>query len=207
MERVRLSSLAARFTGICLCVSLAACADPRVKAAGELEAEMAARHARRARSEDLLAQAAKAVERSDLSAARRCLDESLAADAQNAHAWMALGALEFGQDDICGAAQSFHRAARLEPMRYEPRYNLGIVLESVGKHSEAAKEYEIALERAPDQVEVMENLACCYVRTNTNGDKVRPLVEKALRQEHRPEWVRWLQEQACRLDQQKEKTP
>ena len=45
------------------------------------------------------------------------------------------------------------------PHRYEPHFNLGSVLESAGLYSQAIKAYKGVLELAPDNVEVMKNLA------------------------------------------------
>jgi Flp pilus assembly protein TadD len=137
---------------------------------------------------------------SDLPRQRELLQEALAASDRNSRAWMALGALEFSQGNLQEAATAFHRASRLEPARHEPRYNLGAVLESAGQYAQAAKEYEIALKRAPDDLEVIENLARCYIRTGSQPAKAKELIDQAVKQESRPEWVAWLNRQSVRLE-------
>ncbi len=62
------------------------------------------------------------------------------------------------------AAWEFQYASTLMPNRAEPRNNLGVVFESVGKLDDAAEWYEAALQIEPDTPEVISNLARVYVR-------------------------------------------
>ena len=90
------------------------------------------------------------------------------------------------------------------PTRYEPRFNLGSIFESVRHYPRAIEQYEIVLGLAPGQLEVMENLARCYLKANQRLERARELIERALRSEHRPEWIRWLNYQAIRLSSRKD---
>ena len=188
--------------GVCLCA--AACANPRAQAAKALEQQLAGRREGRAKSMRAYTRALEALDDADSAGARKHLNRAIAQDNNNAHAWMALGALEHDQGNLHEAAQAFDRAARLAPLRYEPHYNLGMIFESVRKYPQAIREYETALKYAPHQVEVMENLARCYIATRTRPEDARELVSRALNAEYRPEWVRWLRKQQSRLSGDRE---
>jgi len=178
----------------CLTV-LPSCQSPRDKALATVQSQLATRTAARQRSMDLLRKAQQADQASQPQQARQCLQQAVREDDRNASAWMALGALEYQQDNYYQAAEAFHRAARLEPTRHEPHFNLGIVLESAGLYSKAAAEYETALKLAPEQLETMEHLARCYIKTHSNLPKAQQLLNLAAARETRPPWVRWIQQQ------------
>ena len=149
----------------------------------------------------------EALEASQLDRAGSCLTDAIGADDRNAHAWMALGVVRFRQDRLFQAASAFDRAARLEPTRHEPHFNIGTVLESAGHHAQAVEAYNTALKLAPNQLEVMENLARCYIHTGTQPQRARELIERCLQTERRPEWRAWLQDQAVRLRPGREQSP
>ena len=162
-------------------------------------AELARRQADAAKSVELCRQGMEAHERDDLDGARSLLSEAVEVDETNAHAWMALGVTEMDRDNLFEAAAAFDRAGRLEPSRYEPHYNIGLLYETAGRYGRAAEAYEIALQLAPDQNEVLGNLARCYIRSNTQLHRAKELIDRALTTERRPEWLEWLQRQSMRL--------
>src|SRR4051812_31585755 len=134
-------------------------------------------------------------------AARDLFRRAVGADGDNAVAWMALGGVELRLENYFEAAEAFHHAARLAPTRYEPHFNLGTVLEAVGRYSDAIKAYEVALSLAPDEPAVIENLARTLIRSGQDPERAEALVHQALRTETRPDWREWLQRQAIRLAQ------
>jgi cytochrome c-type biogenesis protein CcmH/NrfG len=134
-------------------------------------------------------------------AARDLFQRAVAADEDNAVAWMALGGVEFRLENYFEAAEAFHHAARLAPTRYEPHFNLGTVLEAVGRYSDATKAYDVALSLAPDEPAVIENLARTLIRSGQDPERAEALVRQALRTEFRPDWREWLLLQASRLGQ------
>jgi len=183
-----------------LTVAVSGCVDRQQEAIETLNQELAERSARRSRSQALYRSALRARQDGDLAAARELMAAAVEKDDRNARAWMRLGLYQYEEGNLYDAAQAFHRASRLRPERYEPHFNIGMVHESVGHLRQAIREYELALELAPGQVAVMENLARCYLATNTEMDKAKRLVNQALESESRPEWVRWLTGQAIRLE-------
>lgn len=185
---------------VCICVLLCGCRNPRADAIDAVKTELAARRTRRTRSMELCVKGRNAQANGDIALARKCLNDAIKADDRNAHAWMALGILEFEQDELHEAALALHRASRLEPHSYEPLFNIGLILDAAGKYPQAIKKYEAALHLAPDQVEVMENLARCYIHSDTKLDKAKELVERALSLESRSEWIRWLERQSQYLE-------
>ncbi len=182
-----------------LCLSYCGCQDPRKTATEELRRELAARRTSKIHSMALCRKGLDAQEQGELTRARRHFQEAVKQDDRNARAWTALGILNFEQNDLQAASLAFHRASRLEPNRYEPLFNLGVLLESAGKQSLAIRKYEAALECAPGQVEVMENLARCYIQAGIKRQEVRHLLTMALKSEQRVEWILWIEQRLLEL--------
>lgn len=180
---------------------LPACQNRQEQAAVLLRKELAARNAAHGSSMELLRKAREAQGKGQRDTARQCLTQAVAGDDRNAQAWMALGTLEYQDGNYYQAACAFHRASRLEPTRYEPYFNIGLVMESAGQYSKAVAAYESALKLSGEDVAVMEHLARGYIKTQTNLPAARRLIDKAAGAECRPEWVRWLGEQSRKLAQ------
>jgi Flp pilus assembly protein TadD len=104
---------------------------------------------------------------------------------------------------VCSSdlATEFNYAAKLMPNKVEPKNNLGMVLESVGKLDQSAKNYEEAMALEPDNVVVAGNLARVYVRTNRRDEKTRELLTDVVTKDPRPEWVSWAKDRLVRMGQ------
>lgn len=188
----------------CCGLFLPACQQAgRIEARRELNVELAARQERQVQSLEHYRLAGAAFDKGDIKAARTHANDAIAFYERNAQAWMLLGLIEQREDRVFEAASSFHRASMLAPDRYEPLYNIGILLESFGRHKEAIDSYLAALKLSPGQLEVMENLARCYVRTNSNLDQAKDLIDRALLTEQRPQWRQWLSAQSRQLAMRK----
>ncbi len=175
-------------------MAICGCQNPQIEAKETLSDNLIAMQAAKARSSELYEKAFNAYKSGDFDAARTRIEKSLDADGRNSHALMLLGVIEHESKNLFEAAFAFHRASRLEPYRYEPHYNTGIVLEEAGRYEQAIERYEAALALAPNELEVMENLVRCYVKSNTKLDSAGELIDKSLAQETRPEWRKWLEE-------------
>ena len=183
-----------------LLIGSSAC-RPEARSPSEvIKAELAARQVRQAESAQLVQKALRAYEDCENEKARKYLQQAIAADDRNVHAWMGLGAVEYKDDHLFEAAKAFDKAGYLASTRYEPLFNLGLVYERAGLCRKATQAYEAALKRDPDQVEVMENLARCYITSRSQPEKTFELVKRALELEMRPEWLRWLEAQLERLN-------
>jgi cytochrome c-type biogenesis protein CcmH/NrfG len=161
--------------------------------------ELAARDAARVESVAITNSAMEEYKKKHVDKARELLLQAVQKDDRNAEAWMQLGAIEYEKNNYYESARAFHRASRLMPTRYEPHFNLGTVYETTAQFTEAIESYKKSLEMAPDQIEVMENLARCYIRSNQNLEEAKRLINRVLISEHRPEWRRWLEKEALRL--------
>lgn len=161
--------------------------------------EIAKRQAGFSESMRLYESGLKEYRASNLDQAKIHLQKAVAQDDRNPHAWMALGLVEFKRDRLFDAAYAFHKASHIEPSRYEPLYNIGILYETIGRYDQAIEAYEKAFQLAPNQVEVMENLARCYIKTNQNPEHTKELIDKAILSEERPQWQDWLKEQSIFL--------
>jgi tetratricopeptide (TPR) repeat protein len=128
--------------------------------------------------------------------ALRLLHRSVRSEPANAYAWTALGVVSFEQNQVEESARAFRQAIKLAPRRPEPHYNLAVVLESVGRYTQAIEAYEAALQLQPDDLFTMENLARCYRRQGVKPEKVAELLDRALAVEDRPQWRAWLQRES-----------
>ncbi|MFA6133461.1 MAG: tetratricopeptide repeat protein [Phycisphaerae bacterium] len=194
---------------LCLCVCLCAagllgCDNPHKKAALVVNKELSKLQENSRHSAELYRQALAARDANNAAGARKLLQDAVEIDNRNARAWMTLGILLYEKDDLARAAQAFDSAAKAEPNRYEPHYNLGIVLEAAGRYERAIEEYEMALTLCADQNEVRENLARCLIKNRAQPQNAKRLIEQALRVETRPEWVSWLNSQLRTLTQENE---
>jgi Tfp pilus assembly protein PilF len=165
-----------------------------------LQQQQARRLELQSRSREAYDKAMEAWRKGDLAKARSLLREAAEADGRSADVQLALGVVAVRCDDLFEAAQAFDRANALAPDRYEPLFNLGCLLESVGKTDQAIARYEEALKLAPDQLDVMENLARCYVQAGSNPEQARRLIRRALKKETRADWLAWLESQAAALE-------
>jgi superkiller protein 3 len=77
---------------------------------------------------------------------------AIALDPKMAPAYLNLG-LVLMESDPPAAADSFRRAAELQPSESRPRYLAGTALERAGKHTEALEQYRAALELSPKDYE------------------------------------------------------
>lgn len=173
----------------------------------QLRTELELRKRRQEQSQELYELAKRAIARADSESARDYLSRAVKSDKRNAKAWMLLGKVEAEDARLYEAAKAFHSAGIAMPTRYEPHYNLGWVFEAAGQPSRAAAEYEKALELSPGQLEVMENLARCYIECGQEHERAARLIERSLKMELRPDWVRWLQNEQRKLATQIGRAP
>jgi Flp pilus assembly protein TadD len=134
------------------------------------------------------------LEKNDLAAAEKIFKEALTQDLFFGPAHNNLGITYFRQKKFYLAAWEFQYAVKLMPNKSEPRNNLGMIFENVGKLDEAAKCYEEALKLDPEDVQVMANLVRLRVRNNQPDERTRQLLGEVILRDTRPEWVSWARE-------------
>lgn len=85
--------------------------------------------------------------------------------------------------DLAGAETLYRAMAEAEPELSEHPFNLGVLLWQQGRRDEAIAAYESALERNPDAVHVMANLAQALSqarRGEADGDRAVALLDRAV---------------------------
>lgn len=130
----------------------------------------------------------------DFEKAEKLLQEALANDVRFGPAHHSLGVLYLWQKKLYLAAWEFEYAARLMPDRFEPLNNLGLVYESVGKYEQAMGFYLLAREKAPNNPEVIANLARASFRNGETVEQMRTVLEDILATDSRTEWRCWAAE-------------
>ena len=123
--------------------------------------------------------------------AKKALQKAILADPNHGPAHNNLGLLYFDEGDLFQAANEFDRAIDLLPDQAEPINNLGLTLEQAGRLDEAVEMYMTALEMEPDSGMYLGNLARAQLRRGDPPAAARPLLERLLFVDTRPEWIEW----------------
>lgn len=110
-----------------------------------------------------------------------------------------LGTVLLKRNKYYEAAWEFHYAAKLMPYASEPRANLGLLYESLGRLDRAIDEYEATLEIEPNNVATMRHLARAYVKAHRKDDRLKNLLEKLLGIPDNGPWDYWVRGQLIRL--------
>jgi len=130
-----------------------------------------------------------------LDAAEKELRSALEADVFFGPAHNNLGTVYYRRAEYYNAAWEFQYAAKLMAHSAEPRNNLGLVFEAVGRLDEAADWYDKALALAPDAVEITANLARTRLRAGQTDERTRQLLQDIILKDTRPQYTAWAREQ------------
>lgn len=134
-----------------------------------------------------------------LEEAEQTLRRALEADVMFGPAHNSLGMVYYRQKRYYLAAWEFEYASRLMPDRPEPRNNFGLVFEAVGKIDDAVDWYGKAMQLAPDNPQIIGNLARAKVRRGDRDDQVRELLQQLVLKDTRPSWTAWAQREQTLL--------
>lgn len=133
----------------------------------------------------------KALEEDDLEKAEQSFKQALEADVMFGPAHNNLGKVYFTRKLYYKAAWEYQYAIKLMPHHPEPKYNLGLVYESVGKIDEAVDLYSEARELEPDNPILIGNIARARVKRGDKGIEIRDLLAELLLKDTRPDWLIW----------------
>lgn len=144
-------------------------------------------------------EAAALIGTGDHAAAEAKLKTALGLDILFGPAHNNLGKVYYHQKRYYLSAWEFQYAAKLMPHRPEPKNNLGLVLEAVGKLDDAVKEYQEALRMEPDNPVLIGNLARARSRRGDRGQEMKKILEDLLLRETRNDWRTWAETQLTTL--------
>lgn len=142
----------------------------------------------------LTAQGAKLLADGKYEEAEAKLKAAVEADLFYGPAHNNLGLAHFHQQEFYDAAWQLQQASDLMPTQAEPRNNLGLVFEAVGKLRQAAEAYQKALALEPEAIEPLRHLARTRIRQDRYDPEIRELLEKLVMKETDPAWRTWAQE-------------
>ena len=145
------------------------------------------------------ARAAQLLGQGQLDQAEKELHAALAADLFFGPAHNNLGTVYYRQEKFYLAAWEFQYASQLMTAKAQPRNNLGMVFEAVGKLDDAAKWYEAALAIEPESLDTTANLARVYTRQNRTDDRTRDLLHQIVLKDPRPTWIQWARQRLALL--------
>jgi Flp pilus assembly protein TadD len=134
------------------------------------------------------------IEKRDWGKAEELLKSALVADVTFGPAHNNLGKVYFQTGRYYLAAWEFQYATKLMPDQPQPRNNLALVLEAVGKLDDAVRCYDEALALAPDNAQVIGNAARARIRRGDRDAQVVQLLSKLVLCDTRPDWVEWAKE-------------
>jgi len=133
----------------------------------------------------------KALDEDDLEKAEQSFKHALEADVMFGPAHNNLGKVYFTRKLYYKAAWEYQYAIKLMPHHPEPKYNLGLVYESVGKIDEAVDLYSEARDLEPDNPILIGNIARARVKRGDKGIEIRDLLTELLLKDTRPDWLIW----------------
>ena len=135
----------------------------------------------------------------DPAAAEQALKAACQADLFYGPAHNNLGVAYYRQKKHYLAAWEFQYAARLMPGKPEPKNNLGMVMEAVGRLEDADDRYAEALAMEPDNAQFIGNLARCRIRRGQRTPETRQLLQDLILKDTRPEWIDWARMELTKL--------
>lgn len=139
------------------------------------------------------------IQKGDLDKAEKALKAALAADVFFGPAHNNLGVVHQKREQYYLAAWEFQYAVKLMPYSPEPRSNLGLVYETVGRLEDAEGWYDKALGLQPDNPQLIGNLARLRVRAGEMDEKTRRLLADLALKDTRPAWAAWAREHLALL--------
>jgi Flp pilus assembly protein TadD len=142
----------------------------------------------------LNAEAIGCIESGQWDRAEQLLHQALEADVTFGPAHNNLGNVYYHQSKFYLAAWEFQYAVKLMPYSIEPRNNLGMVLEAVGKFDDAVSSYNEALALEPANPQIIGNNVRARVRRGDRDTDVQRLLVKVVMNDSRPEWSSWARE-------------
>ena len=186
-----------RFLILVAAFAIAGCAssDNSSKVNYETVARDPRRDTERAEAEN--ARAKRLIAAGDYARAETALRAALSADVMHGPAHNNLGKVYYHERRYYLAAWEFQYASKLMPNQPEPRNNLGLVYEAVGKLKDAAACYTNAHELDPDNPQFIGNLARSRIRQGERSAELRTLLENLVLRETRRDWSQWAQEQTA----------
>ncbi len=143
----------------------------------------------------------------DLDAAEETFRASLASDLSYSPAHNNLGLVLLRKKRYYEAAWEFDCAAKLAPNATEPRENLALLYENLGRLDQAIEGYEAVLEIDPNDLVAMRHLARAYVRAGKKPRRLKELLESLLLIPSDKQWDVWVRGQIIRLGRSDEDSP
>lgn len=152
----------------------------------------------RTRAEVANARGLAQIEAGDLAAATESFRAALESDGFYGPAHSNLGIVLMQAGQPFDAAWHLRYACQLMPKASQPRANLGILYELVGKYGAAEEQLRSALVLSPDDIEVIGHLARVHVRQHKWTDETSCWFETLATRDDDAVWRSWGQETAIR---------
>lgn len=118
---------------------------------------------------------------------------SIQIDPSSSAAWYNLGLLQQQDQQYAAAAESFQKAAELDPRDPRPHFAFGSQLQQLGWLDEAEKYYALALDRQPSHLPSLKQSVQIGQLLDRYDDKMLDRTRRALQMTNEPVWREYLQ--------------
>jgi len=132
--------------------------------------------------------------------AESLLNEAIQADLTFGPAHNNLGRIHYDNNAYYKAATQFEYASKLMPYAPEPRNNLGLVFERVGKLDDAVEQYSQAMGLQPEHPVLLGNWLRAKIRNGSDATELKEPLEKLAFLDDRNQWRQWAKTQLASID-------
>lgn len=122
-------------------------------------------------------------------------------------AWNNLGVLFMDRDQNLEAVSAFQRASELSPKDPRFPYNIGVIWWRLGYGEDAAKQFNLALERDPNYLPALRHSIQWDVRRGQPTEETAERLRRALLAERDPKSREWLLRQQLLVNEDLAKRP
>lgn len=127
--------------------------------------------------------------------------EALVAYEEFPSAWNNLGVCLTELNDYFAAQQAFIRAAELDPYDPRPYENVGLLYQNRLQDELASDYFLKSLDRAPNHLPSIRGAVKSASRLGRSDERTRDIIKRGLLLENDPEWLRIMQTQRIRVEQ------
>lgn len=143
------------------------------------------------KSQELTMQAVELIDDGELDQAEMLLRQALEADLYHGPAHNNLGVVYLKCHRYYEAANEFEWARKLMPGHPDPRMNLALTLEHVGRIDEALATYETALEVYPNHIGTLQAICRCQLRHSRQDEHTTERLREIAFRGESSSWRDW----------------
>ncbi len=150
------------------------------------------------KAQQLTLEAVALLDDAKIDEAELLLQQALTADLYYGPAHNNLGVVLLAKQEYYEAANEFEWARKLMPGHPDPRMNLALTLEQVGRIDDAIETYVTALEVYPNHLPTIQALCRCQIRHDRENDQTTGYLKEIALRGETSHWRQWAKAQLTR---------